>query len=282
MYTVLELISLSTDYLEKKGIESPRLNAELLLSEVLHCKRFDLYLQFDRPLKEDEVKLYREFIKRRGLFEPLQYIAGKVEFYGLEFMVSPSVLIPRQETEILVEAVIEDLNDKENLSLLDIGTGSGIIAVCLAKNLNLKIDAVDTSKEALLIAKQNAALNSVGDKIDFYFKDILSAENFPKKYDVIVSNPPYISEEEFESLQPELKVYEPKNALTDYSNGYKFYEAITLRGKELLKENGKIYFETGKGQFKKVIEILEANGFENIKIKKDYLNIERTISGELQ
>ena len=134
MLTVLEAINLSTEYLTKKDIESPKLNAELLLAHILNCKRLDLYLSYDRPLDENETNKYRDFIKRRGKCEPLQYIIGSVEFYGLEFKVNPSVLIPRQETEILIETILETVSKENDLRILDIGTGSGIIAICLAKH----------------------------------------------------------------------------------------------------------------------------------------------------
>ena len=198
MLTVLESIKLSTEYLQKKGIESPRINAELLLANILNCKRLDLYLKFDQPLKEGEINLYREFISRRGKFEPLQYITGTVEFFGLEFKVNKSVLIPRPETEILVETIIDSAEKKENIDILDIGTGSGNIAIAVAKNLpNSKICAIDNNSEALQIAKDNAKLNSVEDRIEFMNDSILNGIiRSAKKYDIIVSNPPYVSIQE--------------------------------------------------------------------------------------
>ncbi len=281
MLTVLESINLSTEFLKKKGIESPRVNAELLLAKILNCKRLDLYLAFDRPLNEDETNLYREFIRRRSKYEPLQYITGSVEFYGLEFNVNPSVLIPRPETEIIVEKIIEENRDKTNLKILDVGTGSGIIAVCLAKYLpDSKVTAVDLSNDALTAAKNNAGLNAVEDKIKFYQTDIFKDEIPESELDIIVSNPPYISNEEFPALQPELRIFEPRAALTDESDGLSFYRAIAKIGKHKLKECGKIYFEVAQYQSDKVKSILEEAGFKNIKCQKDYLNIERVVYGE--
>ena len=211
MLTVLESINLSTEYLKNKGIESPRINAELLLAKILNCKRLDLYLSFDRPLSEDETNQYREYIRRRSKFEPLQYIVGSVEFYGLEFKVNSSVLIPRPETEIIVEKIIDDNKDKPSLKILDVGTGSGIIAVCLAKHLTeSKVSAIDISFDALETAKGNASLNEVGDRVNFFQADILKDEIPENGFDVIASNPPYISNDEFSSLQPELRIFEPK------------------------------------------------------------------------
>jgi release factor glutamine methyltransferase len=284
MLTVLESIKLSTEYLQKKGIESPRINAELLLANILNCKRLDLYLKFDQPLKEEEIILYRGFISRRGKFEPLQYITGSVEFYGLEIKVNKSVLIPRPETEILVETIINSVEKEKNIDILDIGTGSGNIAISIAKNLpNSKISAIDSSTDALETAKENAKLNSVEDRIDFLNDSILNGINYSiKKYDIIVSNPPYISRDEFGNLQPELKVYEPRTALTDESDGLSFFRIISSKTRSILKENGKLFFEVGKDQFKQVENILLENDFQNVTIKKDYLNIERVVYGEFE
>ncbi len=283
MLTVLESIKLSTEFLTNKGIESPRINAELMLAKILNCKRLDLYLSFDRPLDEQETGLYREFIRRRSKFEPLQYILGSVEFYGLEFKVDKSVLIPRPETEILVETVLNSVEKDKALNILDIGTGSGIIAVCLAKYLpNSSITAIDSSESAIIVAKANAELNDVEKHIKFYIFDILTGEDYhDKPFDIVVSNPPYISLEDYQNLAPELKLYEPQNSLTDNLDGFSFYKIIAGKSKHLLKKRGNLYFELGFSQSKKVFEILQAESFNNIKIEKDYQNIERVISGEL-
>ena len=284
MLTVLESIKLSTEYLQKKGVESPRINAELLLANILNCKRLDLYLKFDQPLKEEEINLYREFISRRGKFEPLQYITGSVEFFGLEFKVNKSVLIPRPETEILVETVIYSADKEENIDILDIGTGSGNIAVSVAKNLpNSNISAIDNSSEALMVAKENAKLNSVANRINFINDSILNGIIYSaKKYDIVVSNPPYIPVDEFQNLQPELKVYEPRTALTDEGDGFLFFRIISSKTKNMLKEKGKLFFEVGKDQYKQVENILLENDFRNVTVKKDYLNIERVVYGEFE
>jgi len=283
MLTVLESLNLSSEYLQKHDIESPRINAELLLASILNCKRLDLYLAFDKPLSEEELVKYRNFIKRRGKFEPLQYITGSVEFYGIEIKVNPLVLIPRAETEILIDSVIGQVKTKEEISILDIGCGSGNITLALAANIaNCKVFGTDNRKDALNISTENAEANGVKNKTEFHLKDVLVDDfsNLPKM-DIIVSNPPYVSEEKFASLQNEIKYYEPKHAITDFSDGYKFYKAICKRAKQLLKPGGKIFFELSENQHIKVKEIMEANGINDIKIKKDYLNIERVIYGVL-
>ena len=176
MITVLEAIKLSTDYLDKKNVESPRANAEILLAEVLNCKRLELYLSFDKPISENELSNYREFIKKRGMRIPLQYIIGFVEFYGLKIIVNQNVLIPRPETELLVEKIINDSSSnftKSNIRILDIGAGSGNISIALSKNLkNSNVLGIDISEKALEVAKQNAENNLVQNNIEFRKFDI--------------------------------------------------------------------------------------------------------------
>jgi release factor glutamine methyltransferase len=282
MVTVLESINLSTEYLKNKGIESPRVNAEQLLASILNCKRLNLYLNFDRPLSEEELQNYRSYLKRRSMREPLQYIIGKVEFYGLEFIVNPSVLIPRQETEILVETIITLYNKNTHpVKILDIGTGSGNIAVSISKNLpNSSVTAIDISEDALNIANENALLNSVSERTQFFKVDFIKDSFDLNDFDVVVSNPPYIPLDEFDTLQPELKEHEPKVALTDYNSGLSFYEIITERSNALLKKEGRLFFEVGKGQYSKVHNLMSSNNLQNITIIKDYANIERVIFGE--
>ncbi len=282
MLTVLDSINLSTEYLKNKGIESPRINAELILAHILKMKRLDLYLSFDRPLKEDEIVLYRQFLKRRSEFEPLQYILGTVNFFGLDFKISSAVLIPRPETELLAEEIINEFKDQEFIKILDIGTGSGNIAITLAKFLpNSIIIATDISVEAIAIAVENAKSNGVSDKIIFAVNDIFSSENLTENnFDVIVSNPPYITSQDFKNLSKELKDYEPKAALTDSSNGLSFYDIISSKCNIYLKKGGKLFFELGYGHSENVQEIMKKNHFISISVKKDYQNIDRIIRGE--
>ncbi len=284
MHTILEIINLSTDFLNNKGVESPRINVELLLANILNCKRLDLYLKFDQPLKEEELAVYRELLKRRGRREPLQYIIGNVEFYGLEFKVNPSVLIPRPETEILVETVIENSNKDSSLKILDIGTGSGNIAVSISKHLvNSKVWGIDSSNEAIKIAKENSKENLVEERTFYSQKNILNGFEIDEtEFDIIVSNPPYISKNDYNDLMPELKNYEPINSLTDENDGLTFYKEISIKANKLLKSGGKIFYEVGQGQYNDVKNILEKNNFINIKVKKDYSNIERVVYGELK
>ena len=281
MLTVLEAIKLATEYFEKKQIESSRINAELLLADILKCRRLDLYLKFDQPLKEDEVNRYREYIFRRGKYEPLQYITGSVEFFGLNLKVNPSVLIPRPETEILVETILNHNKESIGLSILDIGTGSGNISITLAKFLQQsKVVSIDVSTESINVAKENALLNQVNGNVEFVSKDIFEELLFDTlNFDIIVSNPPYVGNNEYPTLQKEIIEYEPRNAVTDEGDGLKFYKRISNVSKELLTEGGKLYFEIGKGQSKDIYDIMNQNRFSEIQIVKDYQNIDRVIYG---
>lgn len=283
MLTVLNSLTGAAEYLKKKGIESPRLNAELLLSDILKCKRLELYLLFDRPLSEDETDKYRDYIRRRAIFEPLQYIIGKVEFFGLEFEVDNSVLIPRPETELLVETVINSVNFESEINILDIGCGSGNISVSLAKKIpNCKVIGIDIIENSLTLAKRNSQKNEVSEKVVFLKQNIFEGFGDNKvNFEVIVSNPPYISAVEFEKLDPELKLYEPKAALTDGNDGLEFYRKICSLTGLLLKKEGKIFLELGSGQADTVSRIFYENHIGMVDIKKDYSGIDRVIIGEL-
>ncbi len=281
MLKVLEAIELSTEYLSKRGVSEARLNAELMLADILGMKRLNLYLNFDRPLTENEKELYRVFLSRRVKFEPLQYILGYTEFYGIKIFVNKDVLIPRPETELLVETILEKFKDRFEPDILDIGTGSGAIAIALAKNLRCKIKAIDVSDKALETAIYNSEFNDTNDNIEFAKLNILDNKLDLQKYDIIVSNPPYVAKEEYSNLQKEILDFEPEIAITDGGNGLVFYDRITKIAKEHLNENGVLLFELGKGQEVEVKQMMEQRGFKKIELIKDYANIVRIISGEV-
>ncbi len=283
MLTVLESLRLSTEYLNNKGIESPRLNAELLLADILGLKRLELYLQFERPLTEDEKTKYREYLKRRASHEPLQYVLGYSEFMGKRFKVTPDVLIPRPETELLVEKISNE-NALFSGNILDIGTGSGNIAIMLAGYFpEAKIVSVDISEKALEIAKLNSKeILGNENRVEFVLADLFEV-NFLKDYesfDIIVSNPPYISQKEMKNLQTEVKDFEPRIALTDNADGLSFYEEIAKKSDYLLQNEGTLYLEIPEGVAEKVKTILEEKEFAEIEITKDYSDIERIIKAK--
>lgn len=278
--SVLNALQLSSSYLEGKGIDSSRLNSELLLAKILNCRRIDLYLMFDRPLTKDETQTYREFIARRGKYEPLQYILGEVEFYNLKFIVNKNVLIPRPETEILIEETIKICNENNIKTILDVGTGSGNIPIALAKNLNgVEVTSIDFSKEAIKVAEENALINEVADKVQLLTSDIKTYQP-GNKYDLVISNPPYVAKDDYSSLQKEIVDYEPIESVTDNSDGYEFYRLISERSSYLLEDGGYLLFEAAEGQSEIIQQILKKNSFVDIKVVSDYQNIERVIIGK--
>ncbi|MEK7791094.1 MAG: peptide chain release factor N(5)-glutamine methyltransferase, partial [Deltaproteobacteria bacterium] len=215
-------------YFKKQGLLKPRLDAEILLSHAVHKRRIDLYLQFDHPLNETELSAFKELVRRRVQHEPIQYMTGHQEFWSLDFSVGPGVLIPRPETECLVEQSLKILaNDtKEKIRILDIGCGSGVVAIVLAKERpGAEVVAVDISQVALSCALENAKRHGVGERIEFRRSDIYSGLK-EEKFDLIVSNPPYIRTDEWETLDLEIRNYEPKEALVGGEEGIDFHMRI--------------------------------------------------------
>ncbi|MCX5702814.1 MAG: peptide chain release factor N(5)-glutamine methyltransferase [Candidatus Omnitrophica bacterium] len=261
--------------------------AELLFTEVLRCDRASLYQNPNATLGRNNSRLISSALKRRIKGEPIQYILGKTEFMGLEFKLDRGVLIPRPETEILVETVIKIVSgfriQASGLNVLDVGTGSGCIAVSLAKFLkDIRVTATDISEKAITVAKENAALNKVEDKIDFIRQDLFGLQLAacsmrPNLFDFIVSNPPYVLTAEIERLQPEIK-FEPRIALDGGSDGLDFYRRIIKEAPCYLVKGGCLIIEIGFNQ-KGLIENIFHNSaiFEIIEIVKDYNNIDRVI-----
>jgi release factor glutamine methyltransferase len=282
IWTVVDLITWAKDWLGEKGVESPRLNAELMLCHILNWQRLDLYTRFDHPLTQDELAKFKSWIKRRAGREPLQYILGEVDFLGLNLIVNPHVLIPRPETEMMAEKIIDYYSLNEPKNILDIGTGSGALALALANNFSLgEILGIDISPEAIEVAKENAKRNKINN-IEFSVVNILdiSEKNIIKqKYDLIVSNPPYVSSDDFEELEPELKNYEPKIALSDERDGLFFYKLFAEIFDSILAENGKFFLEIGISQENVIKELFENQNF-NIKIHSDLFGINRFIEGK--
>jgi len=278
---VIDIINWGDKFFIEKGIIESKLNIELLLCSILKCKRLQLYLNFDKPLNRGELDLLSTYVIRRSKREPLQYIIGESEFMGLPFKVDNSVLIPRTETEILVESVVSftKKNIKESYSILDIGTGSGNIAVSLSKFVpNCKVTALDCSQSALSIAKLNAEINSVAEKVEFLLFNFLQSDtSFLQNFDIIVSNPPYISKEDYDKLEPEL-FFEPKDALTDYGDGFSFYGKLIEFGKSKLNQGDLLATEISYKQGEQVSSMFKQNGFE-VEVIKDYASIDRVIIG---
>jgi len=283
-WTVLDIIKWGTEYLAEKGFDEARLNIELLLSATLGLKRFDLYVKHDQPLKKEELDRFKILLKRRLAHEPIQYILGKTNFYSIEMKVDRRALIPRPETETLVEAVIEhsrtDLSQEVELNILDVGTGSGCIDVALAKFVkNSHITSVDKSNGAIELARENAKLTGTQEQIELMEADFLTLEEntFGRMFDIIVSNPPYVSNSALELVEAELK-FEPLDALGDGADGLTFFRKISRMARPLLKSGGWVFVETSFDQAKEVEKIFCEAGGSDVRIKKDLSNIDRVVS----
>ena len=278
IWTVIDIIRWGTEYFSGKGVDSPRLTIELILSATLKSSRLQLYLMHDRPLTQAELGILREACKRRGNREPLQYILGNTGFYGLDFDVNPSVLIPRPETETLVDVILQYCQSLTGeIHIHDLGTGSGCIAIALAHHLrhkdNVVIHAYDISESALKIAQSNAQKHDVN--IHFSVKDILQYKE--PMQGILVSNPPYIGKQEYVELDPEL-TFEPRIALTDDGNGMAYYEAIAgiiTRNRDRIPA---FFLEIGYGQADDVTTLFAplSNAIHRI---HDLSGIERVIWG---
>jgi len=285
VWTIRELMKVSIDLLQKKGFDETRLNVELLLAHALRCQRIQLYTNFDKPLSREEIGQFRRLFERRLNREPLQYIIGSAGFMGLQFRVDQRVLIPRPETETLVEQVMllcSNAPPEKTLSVLEIGTGSGNIAVSLAKFVrNIRITSIDISAQAMEVAELNAKVHEVSDRLDFRVLDVFEPVDqlLLKRFDLLVSNPPYGSQEEWEQFQQEIKKYEPRNATTDGRDGYEFFRRMSELAPYLLSDGGTVAFEVGFSQADRVRRLLSEAGFFNIYVVPDLQNIPRVVIG---
>ncbi len=276
MRTYQESLKWGISQLENAKIENVSLEAWYLMESIIKMTRAEYLLHSTDQMLESQFEIYQSFINRRVKHEPMQYIIGEQEFMGINFLVNENVLIPRQDTEILVELVLKDSKDK---TILDVCTGSGCIAISLAKLSQAKsITALDISRKALELAKENAT------RIHADVKLIESNmfTNVTDRYDVIVSNPPYIPTDVIQTLMPEVKDYEPLLALDGTEDGLEFYRILAEQSKNYLTKAGKVYFEIGCEQAAAVCELLKENGYDNIEVTKDYANLDRVVSAKLK
>lgn len=269
--TVLEVIQRSSEFLAKKGVDSPRLQIELLLAHVLELPRLRLYLNFERPLVETELSVLRELVKRRANREPLQHILGHTSFCGLEFEVSRAALIPRPETELLAEHAVKFLSPLPAPVVLDFGTGTGCLTVTLAVQCpSASLHALDISGDALALARQNAARHQVETRIAFHHGDGFAALPGDARFDLIVSNPPYIASGEIETLQPEVRDFDPRLALDGGADGLDFYRRLAAGAAAFLAPGGKVMLEFGDGQDDAITKIFSAQNWIVEAVLADY------------
>ena len=277
IWTIARVLDWTKQYFADKGLENPRLDAEILLCSVLNCQRITLYVHFDQPLEEHELAQYRGYVARRAAQEPLAYILGSRAFMKYDFKVTPDVLVPRPETELLVECVAKLAGNIEKPELLDIGTGSGAIIVSLLDMLpNASGTAVDVSPGALKVAQQNAESIGVAQRLKFVRSDLYA--NLPQgaKFDVIISNPPYIPSADIDTLAADVK-REPRLALDGGADGLGFYRRIIAGAPKFLNGNGFMAFEIGIHQGAPVADLCRQAGFGVVAVRHDYAGIERMV-----
>ncbi len=277
--TLLQILNYSAELLAKNGIRDPRLNAELMLSEALKCRRLDLYLNYDKPLLENEVAAFKSYLKRRLNKEPLQYILGSTNFYGYNIEVNTNVLIPRPDTEVLVEKFLERTEFAEEISILEIGSGSGCIATAIVRELEKAgrkffYTAVDNSDNTVEMTIRNLLKNKAdSSKYLILKRDFLSSQfdigelekESGKVFNYIVSNPPYISIEEYGLLEEEVRKYEPKKALTDDGDGLVFYRKLLE-----IKGNRELFLEIAYNRKDELTKLLKSKNLEDFEFLKDY------------
>lgn len=288
IWTIKELLTVTSDYLKNKEIDSPRLTAEILLAHQLQIPRIKLYLNFDQPLDDGEISGYRSLIRRRVNREPFQHITGTQEFWSMDFIVGPQVLIPRPESELLVEQAISlykgnDFSGKRGMSILDLGTGSGVLAIALVREIEgATLWASDISEDALEIARLNAKHYGMDESIHFCLGDLW--EPFAGQgltFDMIVSNPPYVASEVFDTLLPEVREHEPRLALDGGEGGMLYIEKIIRDGTEYLNPGGWLLIEMDPEQTTEALSMIDDNGQYGVKRRiKDYAHRYRVVAAQ--
>jgi release factor glutamine methyltransferase len=268
----------TTEHFTKGGVAAPRLEAEVLLAHAAGCKRIELYTRFDEPAEEGVRARFRELVRERGKGCPVAYLVGRKEFFSLEFEVTRDVLIPRPETETLVMACLEAA--RPEASILDVGTGSGILAVTLARQLrHSSVTAIDVSPSALEVAKRNAARHGVAERIRFLQGDLLEPLQEGERFDIIVSNPPYISSARLAELEPSVRDFEPRLALDGGPDGLEVLGKIARAARGRLRPAGRLLLEFGVGQGQAMLALLTELGFVDVKVRKDHADLPRVVQG---
>jgi len=278
--SIREILRKTEEYLRGKGVDSPRLSAQTILAAALDIDRMGLFLDLDRPLKEKELGAARSLVARRGKGEPVAYITGNREFFSLDFAVTPDVLIPRPETELIVEEALRAFGSEEPLRFADLGTGSGCLAVTLVKRFaTARAVALDVSPAALAVAEKNAVRHGVADRLTFVTGTFEALLPVTGGYECIVANPPYVSEAEFAELSPEVARFEPRGALVPGASGLEAFGAVTAVAQERLAPGGTLLMEIGWKQGQAVKQLLESSEFEAVAVLPDLAGHDRVVRG---
>ncbi|OPX19429.1 MAG: protein-(glutamine-N5) methyltransferase, release factor-specific [Desulfobacca sp. 4484_104] len=283
IWTILELLRWTTDYFKAKGISEPRAAAQVLLAHCLGLERLDLYLQYNKPLSAEELTSFKILIRRRLTGEPTQYITGHQEFWSLDFLVTPAALIPRPETEILIEAVLEQIQQPDfplaQGPLLDVGTGSGVLAVVLARTLpGFRLIALDLSAAALALAQENARRLGAADRISFVQGDLFQPLVPRPCFAVIVANPPYVPTSDWQRLPREIRAFEPRAALDGGPDGLAVIRRLISTAHRYLLPGGLLALEIGQGQAEAVLDLIaHQTAYGPAQLHRDYQQIQRVV-----
>lgn len=279
VWTVRRILDWTIPHLKSHGSESPRLDAEILLAHARGCPRIQLYTNYDQPLTDEQRSVMRDLVKRRAAAEPVAYLVGHREFFGLDFLVTKDVLIPRPDTETLIVEAIELLKPQAAPRVLDVGTGSGCIAITLAVNCpNARVTATDSSEAALAIAQENARKHGVAESIQFLSGDLFAPLTAGEQFDLIASNPPYIPTAEIETLQPDVRFHEPRSALDGGPDGLDVIRRLVADAPKLLVAGGHLLLEIASEQADAVTQLLVDNGhYEDTAVLKDLAKKPRVV-----
>ncbi len=284
VWTVRRILGWTTGYLESKGCETPRLDAEVLLSQCLNMTRVDLYLNFERPLSNPERESYRRLVSRRAQREPVSLIVGKKEFWSIPVFVVPGVLVPRPDTETLVETVLIELQEFQNPHILELGVGSGAVSIAILKEKqSLGIVGVDINRSAIELSLKNALANNCSDRLSLLMADLMDAFRTGHVFEIIFSNPPYIPTDSIPGLAPEISRFEPLTALNGGADGLDCIRKIVHEAPNYLALGGRLILEIGDGQSEAVLSILEAEGrYVNATLHRDLTGNVRVVKACLR